>query len=170
MITASHNPVSDSGIKVFNGFGYKSNRGYEQEVSRTIRQLAEEDRDVDQPDREALSRPDEAHPNWGQTTHPTWLNARWEAFTARFGPWTGQASGKVASTLLVDGANGFASTWLADFLGQRGVACREVSSPKGTLNEGCGAGDFSPTQTWTFDEAKASSHAMLRQLEAAPAG
>ena len=170
MITASHNPVSDSGIKVFDGFGYKSNRGYEHEVSRTIRQLAEEDRDVDQPDQEALSRPDEDHSNWSQTTHPTWLAHRWEAFTACFGPWTGQASGKVASTLLVDGANGFASTWLADFLRQRGVACREVSSPEGTLNEGCGAGDFSPTQTWTFDEAKASPHGMLRQLESAPAG
>ena len=170
MITASHNPVSDSGIKVFDGFGYKSKRGYEHEVSRTIRQLAEEDRDVDQPDREALSRPDEDHSNWSQATHPTWLAGRWEAFTACFGPWTGQASGSVAATLLIDSANGFASTWLADFLGQRGVACREVSSPEGTLNEGCGAGDFSPTQTWTFDEAKASRHTMLRQLKPAPVG
>ena len=170
MITASHNPVSDSGIKVFDTFGYKSNRGYEHEVSRTIRQLAEEDRDVDQPDREVLSTPDEDHSNWSKATHPTWLAARWEAFTACFGPWNGQASGSVASTLLVDSANGFASTWLVEFLGQRGVTCREISSPEGTLNEGCGAGDFSPTQTWTFDEAKASPHAMLRQLKSAPAG
>ena len=170
MITASHNPVSDSGIKVFDTFGYKSNRGYELEVSRTIRQLAEEDRDVDRPDREALSKPDEDRPNWSQITHPTWLAQRWEAFTECFGPWSGQASGRVASNFLVDGANGFASRWLVDFLGQRGVRCREVSSPDGTLNEGCGAGDFSPTQTWTFEQAKASPHAMLRQLESAPPG
>ena len=170
MITASHNPVSDSGIKVFDTFGYKSNRGYELEVSRTIRQLAEEDRDVDRPDREALSKPDEDRPNWSQITHPTWLAQRWEAFTACFGPWNGQASGRVASTFLVDGANGFAARWLVEFLGQQGVRCREVSSPDGTLNEGCGAGDFSPTQTWTFEQAKASPHAMLRQLESAPPG
>ena len=44
MITASHNPVSDSGIKVFDAYGYKSTRAYETEVSQTIRQLAEEDR------------------------------------------------------------------------------------------------------------------------------
>ena len=57
MITASHNPVSDSGIKVFDTFGYKSNRAYEADVSQTVRQLAEEDRDVDVVDREALSKP-----------------------------------------------------------------------------------------------------------------
>ena len=52
MITASHNPVSDSGIKVFDSYGYKSTRAFETEVSQTIRQLAEEDREVDLVDRE----------------------------------------------------------------------------------------------------------------------
>ena len=170
MITASHNPVTDSGIKVFNAYGYKSNRAYEDEVSRTIRQLAEEDREVDQPDREALKAPDEAHLSWAATAHPAWLKRRWGDFTACFGPWGGQETSVVAPNLLVDGANGFASTWLVDFLKQHGVACSRVSSPSGVLNDGCGAGDFSPTQTWTFEEAKASSHAMLRQLEPAPAG
>lgn len=170
MITASHNPVTDSGIKVFNAYGYKSSRVYEDEVSRTIRQLAEEDREVDQPDREVLKSPDEAHLSWAETTHPAWLQRRWNDFTACFGSWSGQATSVIAPNLLVDAANGFASTWLVDFLKQQGVACSKVVSPSGTLNEGCGAGDFSPTQTWTFEEAKTSTHAMLQQLEPAPPG
>ena len=119
MITASHNPVTDSGIKVFNAYGYKSSRVYEDEVSRTIRQLAEEDREVDQPDREVLKSPDEAHLSWAETTHPAWLQRRWNDFTACFGSWSGQATSVVAPNLLVDAANGFASTWLVDFLKQQ---------------------------------------------------
>ena len=80
MITASRNPVSDSGIKVFDTFGYKSNRDYEADVSQTVRQLAEEDRDVDVVDREALSKPDEDRPQWSETAHRTWLAERWGRF------------------------------------------------------------------------------------------
>ncbi len=170
MITASHNPVTDSGIKVFDAFGYKSNRGYETEVSRTVRQLAEEDREVDRLHRKALESPDESHLAWGRTAHPAWLARRWNDFTSCFGGWNGQTTAMVSPDFLVDGANGFASTWLVDFLNQQGVACSRVASPSGVLNDGCGAGDFSPTQTWTFEEAKASSHAMIRQLEPAPSG
>ena len=170
MITASHNPVSDSGIKVFDTFGYKSNRAYESDVSQTVRQLAEEDRDVDVVDLEALSMPDEARPRWSEDTHRTWLDERWSQFESVFGPWNGAESARFASPVLIDCANGFGAAWLADFLREQGVACREVSSPSGVLNDGCGAGDLSPTATWTHQEAKASSHLLLKALGAAPKG
>ncbi len=171
MITASHNPVSDSGIKVFDAFGYKSNRTYEREVSRTVRQLAEEDRDVDAVDRERLSQPDELHAAWGLKTHVEWMEKRWNDFEALFGPWSGQAhEGCCAPSLLIDGANGSATEWLSTFLSKQGVVCANVSSPNDVLNDGCGAGDLSPTQTWTYDEAKRSSHALLRQLGPAKPG
>ena len=171
MITASHNPVSDSGIKVFDAFGYKSNRTYEREVSRTVRQLAEEDRDVDAVDRERLSQPDELHAAWGLKTHVEWMEKRWNDFEALFGPWSGQAhEACCAPSLLIDGANGSATEWLSTFLSKQGVVCADVSSSNDVLNDGCGAGDLSPTQTWTYDEAKRSSHALLRQLGPAKPG
>ena len=42
MITASHNPVSDSGIKVFDSKGFKTNPDLEREISELIVQLAAE--------------------------------------------------------------------------------------------------------------------------------
>ena len=107
MITASHNPVADSGIKVFDSFGYKSNRTYEADVSQTVRQLAEEDRDVDAVDRETLALPDEAHHDWSEGAHRTWLAQRWSQFESVFGVWNSAASDRFASPLLIDGANGF---------------------------------------------------------------
>ena len=170
MITASHNPVSDSGIKVFDAHGYKSTRAFEADVSQTVRQLAEEDREVDAVDRERLSAPDDVHAGWGLTAHPAWMKTRWDGFASRFGPWKPQPSPRLAPTLLVDGANGFAAAWLVPFLSQQGVQCRQVDSPQGVLNLKCGAGDFSPTQTWTFEQAATSDHALISALEKAEPG
>ena len=170
MITASHNPVSDSGIKVFDGYGYKSTRAFEAEVSRTVRQLSEEDREVDLVDRERLAVPDEFHPGWGLTAHPEWMQRRWDAFASLFGQWQSQPTSRIASTLFVDGANGFAAAWLVSFLTTQGVNCRQVDTEKGVLNERCGAGDFSPTQTWTHEEAASSDHALIRVLPRAEPG
>ena len=131
----------------------------------------EEDRDVDAVDRERLSQPDDLRADWGLMAHMKWMKKRWKAFETLFGPWSGQGpERRCAPTLLIDGANGFATEWLAGFLSEQGVACAEVGSPTGVLNDACGAGDFSPTQTWTFDEAEASPHALIRRLERAEPG
>ena len=38
------------------------------------------------------------------------------------------------------------------------------------MNEGCGAGELSPTDTWTIDEANNESHLLLRNVQHAPIG
>lgn len=167
MITASHNPVSDSGIKVFDAHGYKSTRSYEEEVSRTLRQLAAEDREVDATDRAHASKPDEERLHWPQLTHPVWLRRRWSVFESVFGHLD---TSRLQQPFLLDCSGGFATLWLADFLKERGVECSEVSQGVVALNHDCGAGDFSPTQAWTHAEAAASPHALLRRLKPAPAG
>ena len=51
MITASHNPVSESGIKIFDFEGFKTTRN-EAGISELIIQIAVEDREVDKVDLE----------------------------------------------------------------------------------------------------------------------
>ena len=58
MITASHNPVTDSGIKVFDSAGFKISPGLEQEISELVIQLAAEEREVDLIHQQELSIPD----------------------------------------------------------------------------------------------------------------
>ena len=58
MITASHNPVSDSGIKVFDSQGFKTYPELELEISELVEQLAAKDRDIDATFLEELKSPD----------------------------------------------------------------------------------------------------------------
>ena len=58
MITASHNPVSDSGIKVFDSDGFKTYPDLEERISELVTQLAAEDREVDHSHMLSLESPD----------------------------------------------------------------------------------------------------------------
>ncbi len=169
MITASHNPVTDSGVKVFDGHGYKSTRPYELEVSAAVRGLAKEDRDVDEDMREDESKPQESHLTWAEPFHRSWIKDRWGTFTDLFGG-PDDGGSKLSNPFLLDSAKGFASGWFAALLTDVGVPTLEVSQQAAALNDRCGAGDMSPTQTWTWEEASASDHALVRQLQPAPEG
>ena len=171
MITASHNPVTDSGIKVFDAHGYKSTPAFELDVSRTLRQLAAEDREVDNTDRLSLAQPDEVHDGWGQQAHVAWLNERWTDFEQTFGGFeTTKANGLLARPFLLDCAGGFGTNWFSALLNEHGLPCQEIGTFEAVLNDHRGAGDFSPTQTWTHAEAAASPHALLQRLKPGPAG
>jgi phosphoglucosamine mutase len=171
MITASHNPVTDSGIKVFDAYGYKSTPEFEIEVSRTLRQLASEDREVDATDRQNLTQPDEMHYDWAQKAHVAWLSKRWTMFEDKLGGFQStMATGMLANPFLLDCSGGFGTAWLSDFLESHGLPCQEIGAANSVLNSHRGAGDFSPTQRWTHAEAAASPHALLKRLKPAPAG
>ena len=76
----------------------------------------------------------------------------------------------IATPLILDCSKGAPSAWLAQWLSDCGINCKEVSQNANAMNEGCGAGELSPTDTWTIEEAMNESHLLLRNVQPASAG
>jgi phosphomannomutase len=72
--------------------------------------------------------------------------------------------------ILIDSSKGAASEWLSDFLGKSGIEAEEVSVNANSLNENCGAGEFSPTDSWTWEEAAKDPHVLISSLKKTTAG
>ncbi len=161
MITASHNPVSDSGIKVFDSRGFKTSPELEKEISELVVQLAAEEREVDESELAELQAPDSVID--ADFAHQELLRSRYNEFSEMFGP-------VALNEIIVDSSKGAASLWLADFLSEIGINAIEVSIDAPALNENCGAGELKPTDTWNWDDAKNSQHIMIRSLKKKPAG
>jgi phosphoglucosamine mutase len=161
MITASHNPVTDSGIKVFDSSGFKTSPDLEKEISELVVQLAAEDRDVDLIHQQELSVPD-SHFN-ADLAHQELLMIRLAEFSGLF-------SHPEHDELVVDSSKGAASNWLSSFLNQYGISSKEVSGNAKALNENCGAGELSPSDSWTWEEAARSEHIMINSLIRKPPG
>ena len=155
MITASHNPVEDSGIKVFDARGRKSMPEYEQLVTSSAYSLSQEDREIDATDREAWMKPDSQH----SVYHSMWIEERLRLVEWEFGKILSRPS-----SFLLDSSKGHASDWLAAYLSEQGFDVKEVSKEAVAMNAGCGAGELSPGQTWTWSEAKASDHLLVRSV------
>ena len=173
MITASHNPVSDSGLKIFDAFGFKTTPSLENEISQIAEQLSQEEREIDDIEQELMSAPNTDHANseWAKNLHIDWLTKRLENFSRLFGKLNQSGKLKLAKPLLIDSSKGSASNWFADWLETNlGIASLEVSHDAEFMNLNCGAGDMSPTQTWTFEQAKQESHLLLSQLKPAEPG
>ena len=163
MVTASHNPSSDSGVKFFDAEGRKSMPVFEQRVADTIWRIAdlEEDRE---PDPE-LCLPDKMIN--AERGHRNTLAKRFDGIADDFGldstsiNWTETLG---ASELLLDSSGGAAAEWFATGLARRGIPFREISDVDSPLNENCGAGDLSPTDSWTWKEMQTNEHKLLREL------
>ena len=57
MVTASHNPAQDSGLKIFDELGFKTYPEREEEISKIVENLVSEDRELDEDFLEKLSKP-----------------------------------------------------------------------------------------------------------------
>jgi len=170
MITASHNPVSDSGIKVFDNQGYKTSPQLEDEISLIAEALAQEEREIDDIDRDNFSKADinlSEQGAWAPQQHTQWLTQRMATWTD-FG--TSLTHTNIANPLILDCSKGAPSTWFAQWLSEQGIHCKEVSHDAKAMNDGCGAGELSPTDTWTFEQAMNESHLLLRNVQPASAG
>ena len=161
MVTASHNPVSDSGIKVFDSTGFKTYPELELEVSELITQLAAEEREVDLSDLIPLRMPDSVFD--ADSAHQNLLQIRMAEFSEMFAI-------PVQMKILVDSSKGAASEWLVGLLNDLGVEAKEVSRQANALNENCGAGELSPTDSWTWNEAAKHEHFLIKSLERSDAG
>ena len=161
MITASHNPVSDSGIKVFDSFGFKTSPSLEKEISELVVQLSAEEREVDESELSDLSKPDSYFD--ANSAHQELLIVRLAEFSGMFAP-------PSIEKIFIDSSKGAACEWLSDFLGKAGIDAEEVSIRANALNENCGAGEFSPTDSWTWEEAAKDSHVLISSLQKTSAG
>ena len=172
MITASHNPVEDSGLKIFNRYGYKTTPIFEQNLSHTLITLAQEERELDQLDIEFLQQPAKRFEltEWSIPEHRKWLENRATTLSSLVNYQTLTSSNKLNTPLLIDSSKGTASIWFAEWLSAWGIEAREVSTEAEAMNLNCGAGDFSPTQTWTFAEAQKSPHLLIQQLPKCDSG
>lgn len=165
MITASHNPVADSGLKIFNRYGFKTLPDFELELSRNAISLSQEDREVDQIELKKLATPSSSvkTTEWSDIHHPKWLTIRYQNLAELIGASLSDVE-NLHQPILVDSSGGSCKSWLADWLSSNGVPAIEVSEKDSILNKNCGAGDLSPTQEWTFEEAATSSHKLIRNL------
>ncbi len=165
MITASHNPVDDSGLKIFTKYGYKTTPEFELELSHKAISLSQEEREINQTDGKNLSEPSMSFESsqWCINNHPKWLSSRYESLS-RMIQSNLAYSKNINNPLLIDSSKGTGQFWLSAWLSSNGIEATEVSHQATALNENCGAGDLSPTQEWSFEEAKQSTHILIKQL------
>lgn len=160
MVTASHNPATDSGVKLFDAEGYKSMPDAENQISQLAWDLSDGSLAAPQERSEKLPEID------GLILYRNALKVRIRSleslFDARFATidW-----GEIVASpgLLLDCSGGAGTKWMADELSQRGLETIEVSSRLDPINQNSGAGDFSPTAKWSIADllVDVPSHRLL---------
>ena len=163
MVTASHNPHTDSGVKFFDANGRKSMPSLEKRIADIAWEIAEKGVNPE-PDPESCLPDRMIHAERG---HRSTLAKRMDQMANFFGinvencDWRNILGTDI---FLLDSSGGSATSWLAAGLDRRGIPSKEVSSLEKELNQQCGAGEISPTDTWTWEEMKESEHLLLKSL------
>ncbi len=149
MVTASHNPATDSGVKLFDSEGYKSMPEVEDRISALAWGLVDGELVAPQENMQVLDEID------GLSLYRHALKGRLAAFESLFAIdfETAEWNHLIPQDgLLLDCSGGAATEWFADGLSRRGLDAIEVSSRLDPINYNCGAGDFSPTAKWSVEE------------------
>ena len=163
MVTASHNPYTDSGVKFFDSSGRKSMPSLERRISDLAWEIAERGEDPD-PDPESCLPDLMIHAERG---HRSTLARRLDNMANFFGIKVANCNWSdilQTHSFLLDSSGGASTSWLAAGLERRGIPVTEISSLENELNEQCGAGEISPTDSWTWAEMKESEHLLLKSL------
>jgi len=172
MVTASHNPATDSGVKLFDGEGYKSMPELEDLISSEIWKLDSGSPTSDEGEASGttpnLSENDSGPlaPFDGLMAYrdhlARWLNTVCDLLAVNPKQWPQAVT---EQGLLLDSSGGIATDWLSFGLTRRGLLCDEVSSREYPINKNCGAGEFNPTDSWSNQELVGTqSHALLQAL------
>ena len=165
MVTASHNPAQDSGLKIFDELGFKTYPEREEEISKIVENLVSEDRELDEDFLEKLSKP--LMEFNGSIKYQKGLQNRLELIQDM---WEVQLEDAIklevisSKGLLLDSSKGANVDWLSYWLSSNGLTSFEQSSDCLQINLNCGAGNFSPTDKWTWDDLE-SDHVLLKSIK-----
>jgi phosphoglucosamine mutase len=161
MVTASHNPATDSGVKLLDRDGCKSMPDLEDLISHEAWALDST------PSMDGVGGGNTLPLFDGLGAYRKHLGEWLEIICSRLEVSTQQWSGVMPPDgMLLDSSGGSATDWFCSELSQRGIDCYEVSSRLKPINEGCGAGSFDPTDKWSNTELMETEldHILLKAL------
>ncbi|MAS63406.1 MAG: hypothetical protein CMA34_07145 [Euryarchaeota archaeon] len=165
MVTASHNPAHDSGLKVFDELGFKTYPERENEISNIVMNLVSEDRELDEEYLDKLSKPSTVFD--GSIKYQNGLKNRLESIQEMWDIKLEDAIGLEvipSNGLLLDSSKGANVDWLSSWFSSNGLTSIEQSSECLQINLNCGAGNFSPTDKWSWDDLE-SEHVLLNSIK-----
>ncbi len=164
MITASHNPVSDSGLKWFDENGYKSFPEAELEIEKKLEEM-----DYSPPP----GKIDWVVTDLAEKTYKRHLTSMMRTIS-----WDCIAS-VTSNPLILDGAGSDLPVWFSKKISENQIECVEISNDGRDLNANCGAAGFNPGDKWGWEELRANKqeHVLLhaiskreKELEKYPTG
>jgi len=165
MVTASHNPATDSGVKLFDKDGYKSMPPLEDLISVhawNYISRTQSDFSFQPSDSQELPLFDGLRAYRGHLKG--WLNI----LSTTLGVNVDSMGDSISSQeLILDCSGGASADWFSFGLARRGLDCEEVSTREQPINHNCGAGEFSSTDSWTNRELLESEHQHLLLIKIA---
>ena len=149
MITASHNPATDTGVKILFRNGRKPTKEEERRIQSDLFRIVEDE-----------------SPN--QKAMPASCKNYVESISRRIRILVENGSFP-DNELLIDGSGGWISSWLADLMSSHGVKCKEVGNRNFAINQDSGAGDLAEGEI-SWEDCGKSSHVLLNEIKPVPKG
>ncbi len=165
MVTASHNPATDSGVKLFDENGFKSMPELEDTISEIAWAIVEERCDV-----ASLNDAQKGTTRLifdGLDAYRRHLKSTLTVMANALNIPSNSIGDSIGSQgLLLDSSGGAATDWLGFGLTRRGLMTEEVADTEQPINANCGAGEFSSTDSWTFQYLMENeqSHLLLKKI------